>query len=397
MTIYNDVFGGANIYPSDISYSFYDLTADVALSWPEETSASGDLATRIIDVSTLLDDLVMTLPVATGTGGGQTVMFNNVGSKAVIISDFGGTQVVSLAAGTVWQVYLSDNSTAAGTWVALQYGASATAANASALAGTGLIAIGTLLSQAVPITSLAANYTSGNNDRAKMFLWVGAAGSLTLPNATSVQNNWFILFRNAGTGAVTVSASGGADIDNGASLSYQPGESSIIACDGTNYYTIGFGQSAEFVFDYTSIDIAGLTTYTLTGSELNRIVYNFTGALTADCTIIVPATVQQYWITNGTTGLFDIIVKTAAGLGVTLVQDSRIIAYCDGVDVLAADTSGISIPLAIDQGGTAAVTVEQARVSLGGTSVGIAIFTAADANAVWSTLGNSPLIDGGTF
>lgn len=397
MTIYNDVFGGANIYPSEISYSSYSLTASIALSWPEETSASDNLATRIIDLTTLLDNMVVTLPAANGTGTGETILFNNTGAKSITISDFDGTQVLSLAAGSVWQVYLTSNSTEAGVWTALQYGASATSANASALAGTGIIAIGTLLSQSVPVTAIASNYTSGNSDRAKMFLWTGAAGSVTLPSATTVRNNWFILFRNAGTGAVSVSASGGASIDGGVSLSYQPGESSIIACDGTNYYTIGFGQSAEFVFDYTSIDITGLTTYTLTGSGLNRIVYNFNGALTADCTIIVPATVQQYWITNGTTGLFDIIVKTAAGLGVTLVQDSRIIAYCDGVDVLAADTSGISIPLAIDQGGTAAVTVEQARVSLGGTAVGIAIFTAADANAVWSTLGNSPLIDGGTF
>ena len=27
--------------------------------------------------------------------------------------------------------------------------------------------------------------------------------------------------------------------------------------DGTGFYTIGFGQSATFVFDYTSIDVSG--------------------------------------------------------------------------------------------------------------------------------------------
>ena len=36
MPIYTDVFGGANIYPSEISYSAITLTTtDVVLSWPE--------------------------------------------------------------------------------------------------------------------------------------------------------------------------------------------------------------------------------------------------------------------------------------------------------------------------------------------------------------------------
>ena len=51
MPIYTDVFGGANIYPSEISYSAIALSADVTLSWPEETSTNTNLATRIIDVT----------------------------------------------------------------------------------------------------------------------------------------------------------------------------------------------------------------------------------------------------------------------------------------------------------------------------------------------------------
>jgi len=51
MTTYTNVFGGANIYPSEVSYSSLTLTADVVLSWPEETSTNDNLATRIIDVT----------------------------------------------------------------------------------------------------------------------------------------------------------------------------------------------------------------------------------------------------------------------------------------------------------------------------------------------------------
>ena len=150
MPIYNDVFGGANIYPSEISYSELTMTADVTLSWPIETSASVDLATRIINMSASAG-LSVYLPDASKTGTGQTILFNNTGAETITVRDSGGTQVVTIAAGILWQVYLTDNSTVDGTWSILQYGASLSIANASALAGTGIVAVGSLLSQSVPV------------------------------------------------------------------------------------------------------------------------------------------------------------------------------------------------------------------------------------------------------
>ncbi len=397
MTIYNDVFGGANIYPSEISYSAQVLTADVTLAWPEETSSASNFATRIIDISSLDTGRSITMPPASGTGVGETVLFNNVGSTDIVIKNNAGTQIISSQAGTVWQAYLTDNSTAAGVWVALQYGASATSANASALAGTGLIAIGTLLAQALPVTTFNSDYTAGDSDRAKMMVWSGAVGTLDLPAPGSVGNNWFMFFKNSGTGAVSVDPAGSATIDGSATLSYQPNESSIIATDGNNYYTIGFGQPATFAFDYTSVDLTGETSYTLTSSELNRIAYSFTGTLSADCEVIVPATVQQYWVTDNCTGSFTLTVKTLAGTGINFADGESGIVYCNGVDVVVADTAGISLPITVSQGGTGSITAPGALINLGGTSTGIAIFTSASANAVWSTLGNPPLISGGAF
>jgi hypothetical protein len=121
--------------------------------------------------------------------------------------------------------------------------------------------------------------------------------------------------------------------------------------------------------------------------------------LTGNRNIIVPATVQQYWVDNQTTGSYTLTIKTSAGTGVSVAQGQRAILYCDGTDVLDADTAGISIPLDVSQGGTGATTASAARINLGGTSVGIALFTAADAAAAWSALGTAPLgtVDGGTF
>ena len=138
----------------------------------------------------------------------------------------------------------------------------------------------------------------------RSFNWVGAAGTLTLPSPTVVGNNWFLYLRNSGSGAISADAPGLTLIDGASFLSFQPGESAIIASDGSNFYTIGFGQSAVFAFDYTVIDVSGTGVYTLIGSELNRVAYRFTGALTGNRSVVVPATVQQYWVDNQTTGAY---------------------------------------------------------------------------------------------
>ena len=400
MPIYTDVFGGANIYPSEISYSSLTLTVDVTLSWPEETSTSVNLATRIIDISASSAGLSIYLPDANKTGTGNTILFNNIGAQTITVRNAGGTQVVTVAAGTLWQVYLTNNSSANGSWRSLQYGASISQANASSLAGTGIEAVGTLLSQSVPITTFNTNYTAGVNDRAKMYNWTAAAGTLTLPDAATVGNNWFIYLRNSGTGAVVADPPGIQTIDGSLSLSFQPSESAIIASDGSNFFTIGFGQSATFAFDYTVINVAGTGTYTLTGSELNRVAYSFTGALTGNRTVVVPATVQQYWVSNNTTGAYTLTISPSGG-GTSFVvgQGERVILYCDGTDVVNAATQGISVPLTIAEGGTGATTASAARINLGGTSTGISLFTAVDQAAAWAALGVAQAgnIDGGSF
>jgi hypothetical protein len=399
MTTYTSVFGGANIYPSEISYSATALATDITLSWPEETSASDNLATRIIDVSPSTAGRIITLPDANKAGTGETILFNNLGAQTFIVNNASGVQVVSIAPGTLWQVYLTNNTTVGGTWRSLQYGAAVSQANAASLAGTGIVAVSTLLSQSVPITSFNSNYTSGTTDRAKMFNWTGAGGTFTLPDPIIVGDNWFIYLRNSGSGAISADAPGISLIDGNSFLSFQPGESAIIASDGINFYTIGFGQSATFAFDYTVINVPGTGNYTLTGTELNRIAYRFTGALTGNRVIIVPATVQQYWVDNQTTGSYTFTVKTPSGLGVIISTGERAILYSDGTNVLDADTAGVSYPIAVNQGGTGAITAGAALINLGGTSVGISLFTAADQAAAWSALGvaQSGNVNGGTF
>ena len=394
MPSYTDVFGGANIYPSEISYSAVALSADITLSWPEETSTNVNLATRIMDVTPSGAGFSIILPDANKSGTGNTILFNNKGSDIFTVKNAGGVQVGTIAAGQIWQVYLTNNTTTNGTWQILQYGATTSSANASALAGTGIVAVGTVLSQSVPITTFNSSYTAGATDRARMYNWTGAGGVLTLPDPTLVGDNWFLYLRNSGSGQVAVTPTGSVQIDGTAPLPFQPGESAIIASDGTNFYTIGFGQAATFAFDYTVIDVPGSGDYTLTSTELNRVAYRFTGVLTGARNIIIPATVQQYWIDNRTTGSFTFTVKVSGTTGVTLSTNERGIFYCDGSDLLDADTATIGVPISIANGGTGATSAGAALINLGGTSTGIAVFEAANQRAAWTAIGAA---DGGTY
>ena len=397
MTTYTNTFGGTNIYPSDVSYRYVSLTIDQALSWPLETAPTNDVVASIMDVNATTTSLVITMPDATEAGTGQTVLFNNVGSNTFTVKTSTGTQICAPTSGSTFQIYLTSNSTASGTWRSFQYGASASANNAASLAGLGLKAIATTLNQSIEVSSFSSNYTAGVSDRSKAFIWTGGAGTLSLTAAPTLGNDWFVQIRNGGTGDLTIDPSSSENINGATTLTLSPGDSCIIVTDGVQFWTIGFGQSAVYAFSVLQIDIAGSGNYTLTVSELNKTAYIFTGLLTGNRDIIVPTTAQQYWVSNQTTGSYTLGIKTAAqSPAVTVAQGARAILYCDGTNVVDADTATIAIPVTVAQGGTGATTASGARTNLGATTVGDAVFTAASTTAAQIALGLDP-IQGGTY
>lgn len=366
MTVFTQIFGGTNIAPSDVSYASITLSQPITIfSWPTETSANNNLIAGIMDVTSNNSAYILQMPEATQVSTGECVLFNNPGLDSFIVTDSLGTTILSAAPGTTWQLYLTDNSTAAGTWRAFQFGASISAQNAAALAGTGIIALGSLLSQSMPVTTYTSNTSISIPDRALTFLWQGGVGTFTLPVASTAGDNWFVQIKNAGTGTLTILPSGTNTIDTQASITLQPLDACIVLTDGAEFYTIGLGQSAVFAFDYTTINVAGSGNYVLGGAELNRIAYEFTGTLTGNRNIIVPNTIQQYWVRNLTTGPYTLTVKTASTSGVSVVQLTASILYCNGNQVVAAETGGISLPVPISQGGTGAITAAGALINLG--------------------------------
>jgi len=335
---YNSPFTGNVIQPTDVSYRRIILTADLQLEWPINGTATDDAAARIMEVSTASAANELWMPPANQTSVGNDALIRNVGAVTLTVKDYTGLNtIVSVAAGEAQYIYITTNATTAGTWGIIAYGIGSSGADAATLAGYGLLAIGQTLNQSQPVTTFASNYTALTTDRSSTYVWTGGAGTLTLSLAATLGDNWFMFVRNSGTGALTVTGTSGDLINGSGSIALQPTDSCIIVCSGTQFYTVGLGKSTQFAF--TQLSKAVLTgTYTLTASEASNVIQNYSGALTGNVTIVVPATVQVYYIVNATTGAFTVTISTGAGATAVLTTGTQATLVCDSVNLYNANT-----------------------------------------------------------
>lgn len=389
MTTYTNTFGGGTIAPAFDTYLSYTLTANLTLVWPQETQPNTNLAAQLIDISsTSNNSYSITLPPANQVSVGQFIIFNNKSAfPQSILNNSGAVVVTALAPGAIYFIYLTDNTTTAGVWSSFQYGAQASAPNAGALAGPGLKAIGSTLAQNMAVTTLTTNFVVGVNNRDQFFNWTAAGGNITLPLAATALNDFYIQVRNSGTSILNVVTSGSDLINGSASIGLNPGDSAFVVTDGTSWYTLGLGPALAANFNFIVINVPAVIVgniVTLAGVQLNQIAYRFTGALVANTLVDLPAIKQQYWVDNETTGAFTLTFQvptvpggpTPAGSVVAVGQGQRVILYTDGSNVLNASTSGIALPVAVNQGGTGSTTAGGALINLGGTTPGIGVFTA---------------------
>lgn len=81
-------------------------------------------------------------------------------------------------------------------------------------------------------------------------------------------------------------------------------------------------------------DVAGGANVTLTAAEARKGVLHFSGALTANISVIVPDRQRQWTVHNNTSGAYSLTVKTAAGAGVVVGQGKHAILRGDGTNVV---------------------------------------------------------------
>jgi len=335
---FNSPFTGNVVQPTDVSYRRIILTTDLQLEWPINGTTTDDAAARIMEVSTASSANELWMPPANQASVGQDALIRNVGAVSVTVKDYtGANTIVTIAAGQAQYIYIVTNATTAGTWGIIAFGIGSSGADAATLAGYGLLAIGQTLNQSQPVTTFSSNYTALTTDRSKTYVWTGGAGTLTLTLASTLADNWFMFLRNSGTGALTVTGTSGDLVNGSASIVLQPVDSCIIVCSGTQFYTVGLGRNTQFAFTQLSKAVTS-GSYTLTASEASNVIQKYTGTLTGNVTIVVPSTVQVYYIVNETSGAFTVTITTGSGGTAILTAGSQATLVCDSVNLYNANT-----------------------------------------------------------
>jgi len=348
MTTYTNPFTGQTVSPSSVSYESLSLTANLELQWPINGN-NNTPASNITDVTATSSGTptgwLLELPPATQVSTGQSLIVRNIGANTFTVADNSGNTIVSIPSGIANFIFLIDNSTVNGTWASVVFGAGTSAANASALAGYGLLANGLTLNQAYNITSYFSSATLDATDRAQFNVWASGVGTFTLPSAADVGNNWFTIIRNNGTGILTLTPVGTNTIDGNANMQLQLTESVVIVSNGTTgFNTYAYGRSNTFPFTQLAQVVTG-GTLTLTAAQGASIIQEYSGTLTSNQIVVLPSTVQLYSLQNATTGAYTLTFKTAVVGGGTLSvgQNQTAFVVCDGTNVYSATTSTSSV------------------------------------------------------
>ena len=332
-------FTGDVIQPTDVSYLNLSLTTNTNLLWPVSSNTTGVYAARIMDVTPSTTGLGLYMPPANQTSLGTDAFIRNLGSSTFTVYDNSGGTIVAITAGQTKYIYLTANTTVGGTWANIAMGVGTSAPDATTLAGYGLEALSNTLNQTHPAASFTTGYTFLASDRAQTKVWSGGVGVATLPLASTLGNNWFFLFKNNGSGTMTISTSGSDTLDTNTNKTYQPNESSFIVCDGTQFVTVGYGVSNVFTFTANTLPVTA-GTYYLTTTQSSSVIQEIVGTLTANVIVVFPQVVALIVISNQTTpNGHTVSITTGIGNIYVVPAGQQVSVICDGTNFFNANTT----------------------------------------------------------
>ena len=357
---FNNVFGGSTLQATDVGYRAVALSANLSLVWPQNSLTGTDYLAKITEVTPTGSGFSITLPPANQVSNGIDVLFTNPSAFAYSVLDNLGSTVVTVAAGQQVLVYVAANATVAGTWRSFLYGAANSALSAGPIQGLGVVAIGPTLNAGHLVSTISASTTIAASDRSALYIWAGGVGTLTLPTAASVGNTFFFEVRNQGSGILTIAPAVSEFIDSVANIALQPTESCFVhSAVGVNWYTVGRGRSTQFNFTQLNKTVTG-GTVALTNTEASSVVQKYTGALTSNQIVVLPAVIQVYYISNQTTGAFTFTFQSPTpGLTVVVNPNQNAILFCDGTNVINSSTAAGNTSLSVVQGsaGTPSISI----------------------------------------
>lgn len=383
--MYTDAFGNYTLPPSEYGYDSFILTGNATFVWPYNTDSSPYPVAKVMDFTCQAGNIV-TLPNATEVSTGEDFLIRNVGANPLTVHNANGVQIATVAIGAASYFYLTDNTTAAGVYGVIGFGVGTSTADAASLVGYGIKAVGASLNQAHPVFPTNTGITVGADHRAKLIVFTGGTGTFALTAAATLGDDYFTMFRNEGTGTATIDPASSELIDGMGSLQVQPGESLMLICTGTQWYSVGYGRSTLYQFTQLTKDVSAGGTITLTAAEASNKLITFIGNPTGAVNVVVPSIVAVYYTQSAISTAHTVTLKTAAGSGTGIDQGARIIALCDGTNVVSAQSAVANTSVSLTDGSAAVPSLYFATqtdtglyksgtqdfgVTVAGTSVGV--------------------------
>ena len=352
MTNYVNVFGGEVSPPSDFGYQATTFAVDTTSFWPYNYAGTGCILAKNNDLTASAGSLSLTVPDASQVSTGEDFILKNAGSNTFTVKDAGGNVLTTIIAGVAKYFVLTNNSTTAGVYDITTFGTGTSSADASVLAGAGHRVNSTAIDNIAPITLIVSPsaYTISSIDNAQTLVVTSGTTTLALPNPSTLFNGFYFLFTNSGSGTITFDPYSTVTIDGSATKNIQPGESCIVATDGLNYYTVGYGRSNTYTWTQLSVDLTGLSSYTISSTQAANKLWEFSGVPAGNLNITIPAVASVYFVKVGTIGGYTATFTTGSGSTVALNADQYFILSCDGINVSLAQTISSTSALSLLDG-----------------------------------------------
>jgi hypothetical protein len=303
--VYTSPFTGTVVTPTDVSYLALPFSANVSLFWPSTVNGSQTPAARIIDCTPSTSGLTISLPEGDQGTLGADILFRNLGTNSFVITDFLNGNSVTIAQGVSKYFYLTDNTTAAGTWSNVTFGTGTSSADAASLAGAGLTTVSGQLAVTQNIVNVSVAPTINTISRAATYNWLGGVGNITLPSVATLTTGWFIVFRNNGSGTLTFTPTSPQLINGNTSIATNPGDSGYIFYNAISggYITVGWTPPNNLVFTAATYDADAISANTLNLVSNAPIIQTYiaqSGTRTQTLAVTLPAITQLYIMVNNT-------------------------------------------------------------------------------------------------
>lgn len=331
------VFGNGAVQTAYVSFTEFDLSlGSLTLIWPTSyvnvpytlNGINYNVLAASMLVTTANPNInTITLPDATMASVGQNFIITNSGIANFNLLQNGSTMLASIAVGISYWVQLVDNSTSAGMWTVITFGAGTSTANAAALAGLGLVALPNLpngtLNTNIPILSIAANTTITVANRAQLIIWTGGAGTITLPAINTIPAGFYVSINNQGSGIVQIATADLTNINSNSYTAVPPSmplavtlnQSLTLISDGVQWWSLGFGQNQFSTVTVYAVDVSGSTDIILTNAQSSSLIQEYSGTLTGNIKVFFPTFPNNWYISNQTTGPYTLSVQLVGPLG----------------------------------------------------------------------------------